>query len=68
MWPTGKAIPGPKLKDLKSLLHLIPNDAKGFYQTLTSDENILDDVDGFSGEIDFQIETDTLVSDEENVD
>ncbi|KAH9638297.1 hypothetical protein HF086_007400 [Spodoptera exigua] len=65
MWPTGKAIPGPKLKDLKSLLHLIPQDAKGFYQNLTADDDLLDDVDGFSGVVDFEVETDTIVSDHE---
>ncbi|KAH9629864.1 hypothetical protein HF086_006548 [Spodoptera exigua] len=65
MWPTGKAIPGPKLKDLKSLLHLIPQDAKAFYQNLTADDDLLDDVDGFSGEVDFEVETDTIVSDHE---
>lgn len=57
LWPTGKAISEAKLSDIKSILHLIPNDAKDFYKTLTSSD-IEDDIDGFTGPIDFEVEGD----------
>lgn len=57
-WPKGKPIPEPKLKDLKSLLHLIPEDAQYFYKNLTGDGTVQDDIDGFSGEVDFEVEVD----------
>ena len=53
-WPNGKGISQPKMKDLKSMLHLIPNDAKPFYRKCF--EDIVDDIDGFNGELDFEIE------------
>ncbi|KAJ2940817.1 hypothetical protein O0L34_g5819 [Tuta absoluta] len=56
LWPTGKPIPTPKLQDLKSLMHLIPRDDQGFYKNLTSDDSVEDDVDGFSGGIDFEFD------------
>lgn len=37
-------------------MHLLPNDAKSFYEVLDGDENIVDDIDGFSGEPDFEVE------------
>lgn len=46
LWPQGKPISEPKLQDLKSILHLIPNDAEQFYKNLKSNENIVDDIDG----------------------
>lgn len=61
MWPTGKAISGFKLKDLRSLLHLIPKDVKGFYHKVMTDDYLLDEVDGFSGEVGFEIEMGTIV-------
>lgn len=55
-WPNGKGISQPKMKDLKSMLHLIPNDAKPFYRKFFEDVSIVDDIDGFNGELDFEIE------------
>lgn len=54
LWPHGKAISRPKLDDLKSMLHLIPGDAKQFYQSLFTDEHIVDDIEGFNGVVDFE--------------
>lgn len=56
LWPDGKPIPEAKLKDLKSLLHLIPRDAQEFYKKFTGDATVEDDIDGFSGEVDFEVE------------
>ncbi|KAI8423583.1 hypothetical protein MSG28_012669 [Choristoneura fumiferana] len=48
LWPTGKPIPEAKLKDLKSLLHLIPQQYLSFYVNLDADKHIEDDLEGFS--------------------
>lgn len=58
LWPNGKPVPEAKLNDLKSLLHLIPEDAQDFYKKLTGDVTVEDDIDGFSGEVDFEVEVD----------
>ncbi|CAH1646168.1 unnamed protein product [Spodoptera littoralis] len=58
LWPTGKPVPDAKLKDLKSMLHLIPQDSHDFYVKLTGNEDTEDDIDGFSGQPDFELETD----------
>lgn len=58
LWPSGKPIPDAKLNDLKSLLHLIPEDAQDFYKNLTGDVTVEDDIDGFSGAVDFEVEVD----------
>lgn len=58
LWPNGKPISGPKLADIKSMLHLIPADAKGFYSNLTEDNTIIDDIDGFDGNVDFPVQMD----------
>lgn len=34
MWPEGKKISHPKIEDIKSVMHLIPNDCKHFYEIL----------------------------------
>ncbi|KAI8422477.1 hypothetical protein MSG28_006298 [Choristoneura fumiferana] len=47
LWPTGKPIPEAKLKDLKSLLHLIPQEYHSFYVNLDADKHIEDDLEGF---------------------
>lgn len=52
----GKPIPAAKLNDIKSLMHLIPRDAHTFYKSLTGDNNVEDDIDGFSGPLDFDVE------------
>ena len=56
LWPNGKAIAVPKLHDLQSVMDLIPGDAKEFYNSLFADSNVEDDVDGFSGVPDIEIE------------
>lgn len=44
------------LDDLRSMFHLIPKDCLDFYKSLQGDENIEDDLEGFSGQPDFHIE------------
>ena len=56
LWVNGKAIPAPKLQDIQSIMDLIPGDAKDFYTALLGDDSVEDDVDGFSGVPDFEIE------------
>ncbi|XP_054270345.1 uncharacterized protein LOC128991468 [Macrosteles quadrilineatus] len=58
LWPNGKPVAEAKLKDLKSMLHLLPKNYHGFYKSLYSSAEIEDDVDGFGGELDFEIEID----------
>lgn len=54
LWPQGKAISRPKLDDIKSILHLIPCGAKNSYDTLMTDVEIVDDIIGLNGIIDFE--------------
>lgn len=56
LWPQGKPIAEAKLKDLKSILHLIPKDAHEFYVNLVGDDQIKEDLEGFSGDINFELE------------
>lgn len=56
LWPNGKPIPEAKLNDLISLLHLIPDDAQEYYKKLTGNSTVQDDIDGFSGTVDFEVE------------
>ncbi|KAL4713410.1 hypothetical protein ACJJTC_010395 [Scirpophaga incertulas] len=56
LWPNGKTIAQPKLVDIRSLLHLIPNDAHQFYDALTGSTEIVDDVDGLNSNLDFELE------------
>lgn len=56
LWPNGKPIPEAKMIDLKSLLHLIPDDAQECYKKLTGNTTVQDDIDGFSGTVDFELE------------
>lgn len=58
LWPTGKPISDAKLTDLKSIMHLIPSDAQDFYKNLKSNDTVDDDIDGFSGALDFEVEDD----------
>jgi hypothetical protein len=53
LWPIGKTINTKKLADLKSMWHLIPKDYLKFYKNLTDSESVIDDIEGFSGELDF---------------
>lgn len=57
LWPSRKPIAEPKLRDIISIMHLIPEDARHFYNNLTGRaDHIEDDVDGFSTELDFILE------------
>lgn len=57
LWPTGKAISVPKLNDIKSMMHLIPSDAKVYYKNLFSSTTVEDDIDCYNVEgLDFEIE------------
>ncbi|KAJ8710677.1 hypothetical protein PYW08_009192 [Mythimna loreyi] len=56
LWPEGKLISQPKLDDIKSLLPLIPSDARQYYENLAASQDLEDDVEGFNGSIDFDIE------------
>ncbi|KAL0821958.1 hypothetical protein ABMA28_005346 [Loxostege sticticalis] len=58
LWPTGKPVPDAKLRDLKSMLHLIPQDSHDFYVKLVGNDDIEDDLEGFSGQPDFDVESD----------
>lgn len=42
-------------------MHLIPEDCKTFYVNLQGDQDLIDDVDGFSGMPDFEVETEILL-------
>ena len=66
LWPNGKPIPEAKLKDLKNMMHLIPKDAQQYYKNVTGDENIEDDIEGFSGIPDFEVEFDDFSTDTAN--
>lgn len=56
MWPNGKKISDLKLQDIRSVMHLIPEDCHSFYKSLQGDANLEDDLDGFTGLPDFEIE------------
>ena len=56
IWPDGKEISTPKLEDIKSIMRLIPQDCKYFCANLQGKEGLEDDVDGFTGSPDFQVE------------
>ncbi|KAJ8720783.1 hypothetical protein PYW08_006248 [Mythimna loreyi] len=61
LWPSGKPISEAKLNDLKSLLHLIPDDAQEYYKKLSGNSTVQDDIDGFSGTVDFEVEVEDAV-------
>lgn len=56
LWPNGKPISEKKLKDLKLLFPYIPNDALALSKNLITDETIDDDIEGFDGHLDFDLE------------
>lgn len=58
LWPDGKAIAPAKLADLQSMYQYIPEDCHKFYKNLKSMEGMIDDVDGFGGEPDFEMQED----------
>ena len=43
------------MKDLKSMLTLIPSDAKPFYVKFFEDPSLCDDIEGFNADLDFEI-------------
>lgn len=51
-----KPILVPKFQDIKSIIQLIAWDAKQFYENLTSDPDIVNDVDSIDGTLDFTLE------------
>lgn len=53
LWPNGKVIPQPKLDDLMSMLDLIPKDCQDFYRSLKGGSNVIEDIDGYDGDLDF---------------
>ncbi|KAJ8883881.1 hypothetical protein PR048_015736 [Dryococelus australis] len=57
LWPEGKPISSAKKADIDSILHLIPTGAKEFHARLIADNANDDDIDGFNGNLDFDIET-----------
>lgn len=60
LWPNGKPIAPPKLADLQSMYQFIPEDCLQFYRTLKSSDEIIDDIDGFGREPDFDIQDDDV--------
>lgn len=58
LWPFGKPLSNEKVKDLKDLLHLIPDDKKEFYAFLDDIQTreFEDDIEGFGEVIDFELE------------
>ncbi|KAG8312693.1 hypothetical protein J6590_108190 [Homalodisca vitripennis] len=61
LWPTGKPLSKEKIKDLKEILKLVPQDLKHFYNFLRTAEQgeFDDDVDGFGvTNVDFEIDND----------
>lgn len=59
LWPNGKELSKAKVKDLSSMLRLVPSDCKEFYEFLKDSRttDFEDDIEGIGNEIDFEIET-----------
>lgn len=62
LWPDGRALSKEKVKDLMSMLELIPEEYKYFYSFLEDVEthDFDEDVDGFPEELDFAMEDDCM--------
>lgn len=59
LWPTGRNLSKEKIKDLRSLMHLIPPEHQHFYEQLLNrvgEADFIDDVDGFGEAVDFEVE------------
>ncbi|KAJ8877249.1 hypothetical protein PR048_021703 [Dryococelus australis] len=56
LWPEGKSISSAKKAEIDSMMHLIPAVAKVFYVRLIGDNANEDDIHGFNGKFDFDIE------------
>ncbi|CAG9822849.1 unnamed protein product [Phaedon cochleariae] len=58
LWPDGRELSAAKIKDLKEMMRLVPNDSKSFHdflKTVTSGD-FEDDAEGFGASIDFDVE------------
>ncbi|CAH0558689.1 unnamed protein product [Brassicogethes aeneus] len=56
LWPNGKPVAQPKLNDIRSYLHLIPEADHNFYTSLIGDPSIEEDIYGYNGELDFDLD------------
>lgn len=58
LYPTGRPLSKEKIKDLKDMLDLVPEEYRIFYKFLdhTNAADFIDDVDGFGQYIDFEVE------------
>lgn len=56
LWPNGKPVAEAKINDIKSYLHLIPASDYHFYTNITGNPSIEEDIDGFNGELDFELD------------
>ncbi len=58
LWPVGRPLSEEKIKDLKSMLYLVDDDAKPFFDFLNNvrTEDFVDDLEGFGEGIDFDLE------------
>lgn len=57
LWPKGKALSVEKIKDLKEILKLVPQDAKPFFNFLktVNGQDFREDIEGIGADIDFEI-------------
>lgn len=62
LYPGGRELSSAKIKDLKEILKLVPQDAKTFYNFLknANSADFEDDVDGFGTNIDFDVDLDDV--------
>lgn len=58
LWPNGRELSDAKVRDLKEILKLVPNDSKLFYQFLKTvkTSEFVDDIEGFGLTIGFDAE------------
>lgn len=60
LWPTGRNLSKEKVKDLRSMMDLIPPEHRHFYDerlNRVGEADFTDDIDGFGETIDFEVET-----------
>lgn len=60
LWPTGRNLSKEKIKDLRSMIDLIPPEYQHFYYerlNRVGEADFIDDIDGFGETIDFEVET-----------
>lgn len=62
LYPEGRELSSAKIKDLKEILKLVPQDAKTLYNFLknANSADFEDDVDGFGIRIDFDVDVDDV--------